>query len=346
MARSLGIRWVVAVLGGGLILNLGVSRLGRADSPPVIPPDKRPSYAVEPAAEAFVGKIARTELAKDEVFVKALEDLARSDLSPAVRADAFALMQHQIGWLFVGATRQFPGMAYAQTQAQVMSTYIGYQEKLPKGVAVGPLLELARTARAEHPLRSSNALLLATILNHDAAKEAVRQAVDLPAIERAPVPAIDLHNLSLAATLTRDPKVVAQVVALLPKIESEESREDLVVATAIFQDEALRTLLENFVRAEFPARFDRGVQTALQVLVHGSPPDHFRAFYKSLGDGKDPKDVKTLRQFWDDKFNALPPPEQAGKTFLKIWDGFTFRLETSGGWLTFGPTFRTWITFQ
>ena len=31
---------------------------------------------------------------------------------------------------------------------------------------------------------------------------------------------------------------------------------------------------------------------------------------------------------------------------LKIWDGFTFALENEGGWITFGKSFRYWISFK
>jgi hypothetical protein len=108
---------------------------------------------------------------------------------------------------------------------------------MPPGFKVEPLLELARKGRGDHPLRASNALLLATILNHAAAKESVKKAIDWQAIEKAAVPAIDLHNLSLSSALALDPGVVAKVVGLLPKIDSEESREDVFAATGIFQDD-------------------------------------------------------------------------------------------------------------
>ena len=286
-------------------------------------------------------------LLKDEVFVKALEELAKSDLSPAAKADAFALMQQRIGWLFVGAARLFPGRGYAQTQAMVLTTFFEYQQKMPKGLEVGPLLELARTGRAGHPLRASNALLLATILNREAAKDAVRKAIDLKAIEAAQVPAIDLHNLGLAAALTADPNVVAEAVALLPRIESEESREDLIVITSIFQDDRLRGKIEDFVRTRFPGSFDNSVQTALIVLAHAGPPAHFRDFYKSLGNlTKDKKDIELLRKFWDSGFRDRLQSDDPAKSPLKIWDGFTFALENEGGWITFGKLFRYWISFK
>jgi hypothetical protein len=66
------------------------------------------------------------------------------------------------------------------------------------------------------------------------------KAIDLKAIEAAQVPAIELHNLGLAAALTADPRIVGALVDLLPKIQSEESREDLIVITSIFRDDDLR----------------------------------------------------------------------------------------------------------
>ena len=164
-----------------------------------------PSFPIAVEAKAFVARFDRTELVKDDVFIKVLVDLAQSDMSAEAKADAFALVQERIGWLFVGAARLFPNEGYARTIAMIVTTYIQYQQKMPADLKVERLLELARKARDDHPLRASNALLLATILNHKASKESVLKAIDAHAIENATVPAIDLHNLSLAAALASTP---------------------------------------------------------------------------------------------------------------------------------------------
>jgi hypothetical protein len=183
--------------------------------------DRTPSFPIAAEAKAFVDRIDRMELVKDEVFVKVLGDLVKSNLSPEAKADAFALMQDRIGWLFVGAARVFPKASYAQTIAMILTTYFKYQQKMPADLKVEPLLELARKARGDHPFRASNALLLATIVNHKAAKETVRKAINAEAIAKASVPAIDLHNLCLAAALARDVEIVRSLVDLLPEVDSE-----------------------------------------------------------------------------------------------------------------------------
>jgi hypothetical protein len=48
------------------------------------------------------------------------------------------------------------------------------------------------------------------------------KAVDVKAIEAAPVPALDLHDRGPADALTSDPKAVAQPVSLPPGAESLE----------------------------------------------------------------------------------------------------------------------------
>jgi hypothetical protein len=308
---------------------------------------KAPSFPIAAEAKAFVDRYDRTELVKDAVFIKVLEELARSKLSPEAKADAFALMQERIGWLFVGAMRLFPKVGYAQTTAMILTTYFEYQQKMPADLEVGPLLELARTARGTHPLRASNALFLATILNPKAAKDAVRKAIDAKAIAKAAVPAIDLHNLSLAAALTLDPEVLRKLVDLLPDVDSEESREDVIAVTSNFQDETLRDKVEQFIRRRFPASFDNSVQTALIVLMHVGPQDHFRTFYKSLGDlTKDKKDIDLLRKFWDDGFRDPFQANAALGSALKIWDGFTFAVAKDGGTIMYGKSFRYWISFK
>jgi hypothetical protein len=219
MIASPSVRSAAVLAAFGILASIAAAAQGtKADD------KKAPSFPIAAEAKAFVDRYDRTELVKDAVFIKVLEELARSKLSPEAKADAFALMQERIGWLFVGAARLFPKRGYAETIAMILSSYIQYQEKMPAGLDIGPLLALSRTARDQHPLRASNALLLATIFNYSSATEAVARAIDAKAIERAPVPAIDLHNLCPAAALTRNAEVVRKVVDLLPDVHSEEGR--------------------------------------------------------------------------------------------------------------------------
>jgi hypothetical protein len=119
------------------------------------------------------------------------------------------------------------------------------------------------------------------------------------------------------------------------------------VITSIFRDDDLRGKIEQFTRSRFPGSFDNSVQTALIVLAHAGPPDHFRDFYKSLGDlTKDKKDIDLLRKFWDSGFRDRLQSDDPAKSPLKLWDGFTFTLDNGGGWITFGRSFRYWISFE
>jgi hypothetical protein len=342
MIRTPFARSAAAVITLGIVASIAGAGQATEDDE-----SKAPSFPIDAEAKAFVGRFDRTELVKDDVFVKALKELAGTKLSPEAKADAFALMQERIGWLFVGAARLFPKYGYAQSVAMILSTYFKYQDALPAGLDVAPLLELSRTARVQHPLRSSNALLLATILNHKAAKDVVSKAIDAEAIKKAPVPAIDLHNLCLAAPLVRDPAVVSKLMDLLPGIDSEESREDVIAATSIFEDDTLRDKVEQFVRRRFPGSFDNSDQTALIVLANVSPRDHFRTFYKSLGDlTKDKKDVARLSEFWNSGFRDRLTSDDPAKTPLKIWDGFNFTVGEGGGTITDGKSLRYWISFR
>jgi hypothetical protein len=308
---------------------------------------REPSFPIAAEAKAFVGRVDRTELAKDDVFVKALVDLAKSDMPAEAKADAFALMQERIGWLFVGAARLFPNESYARTIAMILTTYFEYQQKMPADLKVEQLLDLARKTRGDHPLRASNALLLATILNPKASKESILKAIDARAIEDATVPAIDLHNLSLSAALALDPTVVTKLLSLLPDIQSEESREDVIAATVIFKNDKLQGMVEQFVRQHFPSLMDNSITTALIVLALAGPPDHFRDFYKSLGDlTKEKNDIDWLRKFWDSGFRDPLQADPAKGSALKIWDGFTIKLENDGGTITDGRSFRYWISFK
>jgi hypothetical protein len=330
----------------GLFLSLGLLIGGQAAAGTPTDDERKASYDIGPKAQEFIAPVARADWLKDDVFVAKLKELAASDLPAGDKADAFAQMQAKLGWLFLGVTKLFPGQGYAQTYAGIATTFFRYQEKMPADLDIASLLELARKGRGDHPFRASNAVLLAVVLNHRAAKDAVVRAIDGPAIESAPVPAIDLHNLALAATLTRDPRVVAKLFGLLPHLDSSESREDVIVATSIYRDVALRDRIESFVKAEFPARFDNAVRSALLLLARHGPPDHFRAFYKELGDLPDVgrTDVLKLSKFWDDGFrDALQLEAREGKVVTKVWDGFEVKPLDDGMVVRFGDSFRAFV---
>jgi hypothetical protein len=105
----------------------------------VVDDDHKPSYPIDAEAEAFVAKRAREEYLRDEVFIASLQELAKSKLSPAAKADAFALMQQQVGWLFAGCMKLFPAHGYFQSQTLILSTYFRYQQKMPDGIDPGCL---------------------------------------------------------------------------------------------------------------------------------------------------------------------------------------------------------------
>ena len=121
----------------------------------------------------------------------------------------------------------------------------------------------------------------------------------------------------------------------------------MIAATAIFRDDKLRQMIEKFVRQHFPGLMDNSITTALIVLAHAGPPDHFRDFYKSLGElTKDEKDIDWLRKFWDSGYRDPLQADPAKGSSLKIWDGFTFKLQNDAGTITDEKSLRYWISFK
>ena len=57
------------------------------------------------------------------------------------------------------------------------------------------------------------------------------------------------------------------------------------------------------------------------------------------------EDIDLLRKFWDSGFRDRLQSGDPAKSPIKIWDGFTFTLDNGGGWITFGKSFRYWISF-
>jgi hypothetical protein len=69
---------------------------------------------------------------------------------------------------------------------------------------------------------------------------------------------------------------------------------------------------------------------------------------ESLGDlAKTQDDIETLRKFWDSGFRDRLQSDDPKQSALKIWDGFHLKLESvEGGTISFGKSFRYWISFK
>ncbi len=319
-------------------------------NPPEADPDQggapaEDTVVFEKAAREYVGQYTTAELFQDDVFVEVLQDLAQSKLTPEAKVDAFILMQQRIGWLFVGMVQMPPKWAYARWSGAQVSTYFQYAFVMPQGIDVADLLELADVEDERwttDPLRPSNALLLASILNHEAAGAAVAKAIDLEAVRATPVPPITIHNLAFAAMLTRDPEQVHRMIVWLPEVIYEESREDLVNLAMVYRTDPVKDALEQFV-TEAKADFnDNAVVGALKALSAITPEERFEAFFQARLTEVDPERRAEFESLRDQQFpDRLARRTLAeGMSMTKIWDGFVLQALSDRFVIEFSDRFR------
>lgn len=289
----------------------------------VAPPAARePSFAIEPAAAARVSPIARERLMSDETFVKELRSLLSSRLSPVEKVDAFSLMLEKIGWLFAGKVNLPPGFSYARLSAGQSSTFLLYQQRLTGLEYYAPsLLPIAQQGCAANPVRCSNAILLAALLDRKACIPAVRAMLrDHPVAATGP-PTIVLHGIARAVLLARDFELKSELAARLPEVGAEEEREEILIVISRFQGPDSWREIQSFVEKALGSGVDNAVQTGIAVLKDRLPAAEFEAWYEQLQSSASPEARSALATSAARGFDALSRAD-APNGMTKVWDGF------------------------
>ena len=304
--------------------------------------EKIPSFPVSKAAAAIIDPLDRRELMEDATFLTTLRTvLGDRRLSAVDRTDAFYLMLRKVGWEFTGTVRIFPQRNYAQTFSGTASTYLSYQDRLVDlRYDPAPLLAIAAADCAKNVVRCSHALLLSTIVNPKASAPKLKPLIAVGVLERAEVPPIFLHNLSLAVVLSRDFSLASQLGSLLSHVDAEEGQEDILCAVGMFNAPEMPAAVRSFLQEALKSKFDAAVETGIFVLHRQLEGLAFEQAYSDLLDAPSAPESRTrLVELQQSNFASLTGfRERSG--WVKIWDGFSVTMYDDGMVLTHGAKFR------
>jgi hypothetical protein len=317
----------LAGLGIVLCVSLALPGVGEAARAPA--PARAWSFAIESDASQRIVPLAREELVRDEVFVDTLKGVLGGPLSVEAKTDAFTLMLDKIGWLFAGSVRLFPGQGYLGTFHGRLATYFVYQEELAAFAeqATG-FAALAGSTCGVNAVRCSSALMLTALLDRERAAVEVRRMIAEEAHRSAEVPEIVVHALAVASGLSRAPAVAVDLAALLPRITSEESREDVICALAIFASADATAEVTAFLEGELRVRNDNAVETGLFVARQRLGPSRFQTWYAGVKMQLGPERAARLEELGLE--GTRLPMQDFGSAPVKIWDGFDVTLYDDG----------------
>ncbi|MCP5056761.1 MAG: hypothetical protein GY937_08575 [bacterium] len=228
-------------------------------------------------------------------------------------------MLDRIGWLFAGSQRLFPNRGYLGTFGGQATTYFAYQEQLDQHRSLAPdFFSLSRVNCSKNVVRCSSGLLLAALVGPQAAGAEVTRLVDSSAELSAEVPDILIHSITLAAALSRDTETVLGLVPLLNRASSEESREDVICALALYSSPAAVAAITAFVEAQLPASQDNAVQTGLAAAKLRLDSDEFEAWQGRLRASLNSERKEVLD---DIGARGFLPPMLSSEPLVKLWDG-------------------------
>lgn len=308
----------------------------RAEPAPASLP--RHAFALDPKVDEWAQPLEVRKLMQDEVFLEVLRSvLARPDFTEANKADAFYLLLKKIRWNFSGAVQIPPNIDYPAFFNAQAGTFLDYQARLQNlRYDVAPLLRIAAEGHRANVVRAAHALLLAALLDRQAAAAAIRILLTPDELRHAQVPDILLHHLALAVVLARQPPLAAELDALWDATASEEGREDILCVLGIYRD--LNRIRSRLAEEQDPAH-DLTLETGLLLLKRCLPADAFsaasdemRSTHPALAGALD-----TLRQ------RNFRSSTRTAAAFWKTWDGFDATLYDDGMRLTHGESFGDFI---
>ena len=176
-------------------------------------------------------------------------------------------------------------------------------------------------------MHSSNALLLAALLDPKTTKKQIEVFLKYETIMNAQVPDILLHHVCLASVLTKDLKTVSQLANFLNKDLTEEGSEDVLCTMGIFTSKTFinRTIrfLKNFENMEH----DLTAETAMVILRKRLDENDFQKIMAKLLN-TNIKLKKIYEALRNNKFITIRKMDE--KNFYKSWDDFDIVIYEDG----------------
>jgi hypothetical protein len=242
----------------------------------------------------------------------------------------FYLMQEKIGYAFVGVSYLPPKQNYFNLYSGVAITWQKTKQSLKDlNPDVTGLLALADSNLTRDAIVSSNALLLASMINTDSVLKKLHSYSKADVIWKSKNPDIFNHYVCLSSSLVQDTMVVSNLSANIMSFKQESFIEDAFCA--IYTRNNPVKLIHDYILYEKNPKNDLAIQTALCALAARVPLATFQKSVKSLlVESKDKWKTDLCRNILNNKipFNySLTNKEQL---VTKISDGVQLSVYNDG----------------
>ena len=276
------------------------------------------------ALTALIDKPSKANYFSDDFFNDLLKKIILDKkFSDKEKVQLFYLMQKKIGYAFSGVSYLAPNQNYFATHEGKVYTYQKTRLSL-KSLNYDPaaFLKLAETYRTSDAILSSNAVLLATLLNADSAVKKLRVFTKESVIKESKNPNIFNHYVCLSASIIQDSSVVKNLVKNLVTFNVNEMVEDALCA--LYAKVNPLSLIKTYLLSEKNERHGLAIQTAVCIMYTKLPEAAFKPNLESITKAVNEKWKKDiLVNILDKKYDFNYSLTSTTKVVTKVWDGVT-----------------------
>lgn len=279
----------------------------------------------------YIDQQKREDFFNDDYFNTFLKDvLEDKSRSGQEKVQLFYLMLKKIGYAFVGVNYLPPKQNYYVfhlTKIAVLERTMNFLQA--SKIDVAPFLALTDELKTNDPVISSNALLLAMLINPEKTTKILYKMTLASTIQRSKNPVIINHYACLAASLASDTVVTANLKANLFALKKEAMLEDVICA--LYSKQGPLATIKEYILKETNEMNDLAIQTALCVLQTKVSPAAFPQNVKSISAAAT---EPWKKQVLDDVFNKKYPYTYLltadDKVTNKAWDGVQMSIYLDG----------------
>jgi hypothetical protein len=292
---------------------------------------------IKESLRSFIDKEDRPSYFDDVYFNNLLKKILQDkNYTDKEKVQLFYLMQKKLGFAFVGINYLPPQQNYFNFFKGEIITWQKTRASL-KILNIDPskFLAIADSAFSKDPILSSNALLLAMIVNADASYEKLVHYSKEETINKSKYPDIFNHMVCLCAGIKQDSVIENNLVHNVLHFKKESQIED--VLCALYAKPNSVVTIKDYILKEQNPENDLAIQTALCALGSIVPNATLKKGIKNfISETKEPWKKELLKNILNDKvpFNySLAHPLQV---VTKKWEGIVLSLYTDGALISNG----------
>ncbi len=267
-------------------------------------------------------------------------------LSDNDKLQAFRMITENEWLAFAGFVHVYSGRSYLDVFHWHKTRFGEAMAELDSDADVDALLAIAKDKMGDDPLVSADAMMLAAMLNWEAAQPVLIELSNPNVAKDALVRPIHIHTLCLIAASKQSLPMIEHLQPILHLTAHEEIREDILCAIVGFNHAEETDWVKGFVEANVKGDFDQALRTALLILSKRLNTEKYKAYMDSLIESvQEAEKVEHLARYRDDTsgLGVMEPPPNGVSWFYKGWDGFEFTQHEDGVGVRFGDRFEYFV---